>query len=63
MNTYKANPFQHAGFWYWTDEDMISHGPYQTQRDALWSLMRHIDPPWWAKLWALLKEFGRDTRA
>jgi hypothetical protein len=60
---YKANPFQHAGFWYWTDEECVSHGPYKTQMDALRGLLKHIDPSWTAQLWALIKDLFRDTKA
>lgn len=58
----KANPFEHAGFWYWKDERDDPHGPYSTQMDALRGLMKHIDPPWFTNLWTALKEFFRDTR-
>jgi hypothetical protein len=58
----KANPFQYAGFWYWTDENGAEHGPYGQQLYALWDLMRYIDPPWYVRLWRKIKEFFRDTR-
>lgn len=61
-DTLKANPFMHAGFWFWSDEQGKPHGPYHTQVAALWGLMRHIDPPFHVWLWRKVKEFARDTR-
>ncbi len=58
----KANPFQHASLWYWTDEKTYAHGPYNTQREALRALMRHVYPTWYGAIWNSLKEFWYDTR-
>lgn len=56
------NPFQHASFWYWQDEDGLHHGPYNTQIDALHALMRHIaPPPWYVRLGRELKRMWDDT--
>lgn len=60
--TFEANPFQHAGFWFWKDENNKPHGPYATQVAALWALMHHIDPPWYGRAWADIKRFFHDTR-
>lgn len=62
MKLQQANPFQHSGFWYWTDESAVSHGPYHSQMDALRSLMKHIDPPWFVNLWVTIKRFWHDQR-
>jgi hypothetical protein len=58
----RPNPYQHASFWYWDDEDDNAHGPYHTQRDALRGLMKHIDPPWFTNLWTAIRGFLHDTR-
>lgn len=59
----EANPFQHAGFWFWRDEANKPHGPYATQVAALWALMRHLDPPFHVWLGRKVKEFWNDKRA
>lgn len=58
----KANPFMHAGFWYWTDERACTHGPYKTQLEALRGLIKYMLPPWYARLANNVKEFFHDTR-
>ena len=58
----KANPFQHASLWYWTDEKTYAHGPYDTQLEALFALLRHIRVPWYMRMWFLLKGLWHDTR-
>jgi len=46
----KANPFQHAGYWYWTDVTGEHHGPYEKSTDALRAILRYCDPTWWDRL-------------
>lgn len=57
------NPFQHAGLWFWLDETETAHGPYKTQMEALNSLLRHICPSWYERLWAKIVEFWHDTKS
>ncbi len=47
----RENPWKHMGQWYWTDQELKTHGPYPTQTAALRGLLRYIDPPWWVRMW------------
>lgn len=67
MSDLQANPFEHAGHWYWRDETGNCSRAFKTQRDALRDLLNYLDwlangPPWHARLWNQLKEFCNDTR-
>lgn len=59
----KANPFMHAGHWYWTDEKGKISRAFASQVDALRDLLDYIEPPWWKRTWAKIDEFMKDTRA
>jgi hypothetical protein len=52
----------YCGKWYWTDLGGNENGPYETQIDALWALMRRISPPWYVELWTEIKRYLCDTR-
>lgn len=43
MSEIRANPFHTIRGWYWDDENDGSHGPYDTQRNALRALLKHLD--------------------
>lgn len=63
----KANPFEHAGHWYWLDETGEVSRAFKTQRAALRDLLNYLDwldngPNLWQRIWWPLKEFFRDTR-
>ncbi len=50
----RENPWRHMNQWYWHDEDERTHGPYPTQMAALHTLLKHIDPPWYKRLWTIV---------
>lgn len=57
----KANPYTFASLWFWDDAEGKEHGSYPTQMDALYALLRHMNPPWWKRWWGTWKEFWNDN--
>jgi hypothetical protein len=56
----RANPYCDRGEWFWSDENDFVYGPYYSQRDALYDLLRYWDDQaltWTARVWAWLKSF------
>jgi hypothetical protein len=64
MSTPQPNPFMHAGYWYWRDEDGKVSRAFYTQRGALRDLLRTLDAreQWWAWFCQKAVEFWHDTR-
>ena len=46
MSAPRTNPYQLIGdgSWWWYDEDAHAHGPYETQPQALYAVLQHMDP-------------------
>lgn len=56
----RENPFMHAGFWYWRDERDEAHGPYTSQQEALFAVLRHMRGP--VSLWSHFKDWLEERR-
>lgn len=54
----RENPFKDRGRWYWRSEEQHVNGPYVSQMEALYALLRHCDKRTrWQRLWAAWLEF------
>lgn len=58
MPELRENPFRDRGGWYWRNAEQRVNGPYNTQQEALLSLMRSLDTrSKWRKFTDLMREF------
>jgi len=57
--TLKANPVQNEFGWWWYDENDFCHGPFTTQANALYDLLKYITGP--RTFWEKLKDLFSDT--